>query len=380
MVEPIETYTRPIYNAVDIKIRKPEVNAGDNEKNTVVNDNGIYNGVKIDIDNPKVNTAPTCKVYDYPQNEEVVTYDMAGCQRVALPQGFPVAAYESSVVVIPDEKDDVVATPATEDALIFDEAEEKKNSNDLTSPKVPEPYYTTLEAEKASPDETASISFHGKDDDVKVEQKKPEIVPSQDIKPSVDISKVVENLSNEDYDVQAQQMEDIVRTSLEDSEGVKPYLVRDVFASLIDVINKDTKNLEPPTDKQVEVRRKLIVDFMAVEQGAKTVPYELKEEDIKLANTLSPMEMAERNKEYAIATTAVLAKSYIDGVEEISKNVVPITDVPGTSAIVESLKKSQNAGVKVAAIDALNYIYRPEYKEELSTVFKLAQADQIHRS
>ena len=67
MVQSIDGIDKPIYNAVDIKIRKPEVNAGDNEKTSVVTDNGIYNGVRINIDNPRVNTAPMKKIYDYPQ-------------------------------------------------------------------------------------------------------------------------------------------------------------------------------------------------------------------------------------------------------------------------------------------------------------------------
>ena len=52
-----------------------------------------------------------------------------------------------------------------------------------------------------------------------------------------------------------------------------------------------------------------------------------------------------------------------------------MTDIPGTSAMVDALRYSPNAGVKIAAIDALRHIQRPEYKEEMTTLFTLAQAD-----
>ena len=86
MVEPID-FNRPVYSAVNINIRKPEVDANKNVSNpmTVNNDNGIYNAVKIDIDNPKINT-DTKPVYDYPEAEGIVTYDMLTLNPIALPE------------------------------------------------------------------------------------------------------------------------------------------------------------------------------------------------------------------------------------------------------------------------------------------------------
>ena len=66
MVQPID-FTKPIYNGVNISIRRPEVIAGA-EKDGVTNpmagnNNGIYNAVNIDVDNPKVSPKET-KIYD----------------------------------------------------------------------------------------------------------------------------------------------------------------------------------------------------------------------------------------------------------------------------------------------------------------------------
>ena len=55
---------------------------------------------------------------------------------------------------------------------------------------------------------------------------------------------------------------------------------------------------------------------------------------------------------------------------------LPLTDMPGVSAIVDTLKNDANSSVKIAAIDALRYINRPEYKEEISAVLELSANDQ----
>ena len=72
---------------------------------------------------------------------------------------------------------------------------------------------------------------------------------------------------------------------------------------------------------------------------------------------------------------AILSKVYTDEVQKQTGNIVPLTDLPGVSSIVDTLRHSSNSGVKVAAIDALRYINRPEYKEELSAVLALAADD-----
>ena len=147
-------------------------------------------------------------------------------------------------------------------------------------------------------------------------------------------------------------------------------------------MNRDTTDLAAPTDKQVEIRKKLITNFIAVESAKQKnpnaevqLPYKLSEQEIALANDISPMEQAERNKEYALYTISILDKIYTDEVEKQTGNIVPLTDLPGTSAIVDALRFNPNAGVKVASLDALRHIQRPEYKEELTTLYTLAQAD-----
>ena len=130
-------------------------------------------------------------------------------------------------------------------------------------------------------------------------------------------------------------------------------------------------------------RKQIIVNEIIKEQ-AKTkgenpetieMPYKISEKDIQEASKLSSMEQAERNKEYALYTMAILAKVYGDEVNRHTGNIVPLTDMPGVSTIVDTLRNDSNSGVKIASIDALRYLYKPEYREELEAVLKIATTD-----
>ena len=261
------------------------------------------------------------------------------------------------------------ALKASKDVKEAEIVEEPKTIEEESKVEVPAPNYTTTEAEKGN------VTF----------QAKPiEIVPSEEIKPDVDIQKVVSNLSDKDYDVQAKQMEEIAKISLEDSKNVIPYVTKEVFMSLIDILQKDTSELTPPTQEQINNRKKIILNEIVKEQAEANkedvskieLPYTLTKEEESSAKSLSEMELAERNKEYALYTMAVLSKVYTDEIFEHSGNIVPMTDLPGISTVVDTLRYNQNFEIKIAAIDALRYIERPEYKDELISLFTLAAGDE----
>lgn len=409
MVQAPDFNNQPTYSAVRINIKNPTVNASDSLTKLA---DGKFNAVDINIDNPQVNTEPQNQIYSYPDANQIVTYDLAGFNKIPLPAGFPVA-YHTTNVILPDntinneiefELDDEDDEPEidAEEVPISDEIPVEEDSEDIPEdiPEVPEASYTTVEAEKGEDSlsikddvaeeeieedkipEDVEIVEAETNDAKEVEIKRPEIIPGEEIKPDVDIPLVISNLTNSDFDIQAQQMEEIARISLDNSENAIPYIVQDVFSNLIDIVNRDTTDLAAPTDKQVEIRKKLITNFIAVESAKQKnpnaevqLPYKLSEQEIALANDISPMEQAERNKEYALYTISILDKIYTDEVEKQTGNIVPLTDLPGTSAIVDALRFNPNAGVKVASLDALRHIQRPEYKEELTTLYTLAQAD-----
>ena len=362
MVQSID-FNRPVYNAVNIRIRKPEVNAGNKNDMTVVTDNGIYNAVKINIDNPSVNTEP--KKYNIAESF---------INPISLPQGFPVAsAYYEASMILPKSPED----KKTEENKAQTESKVVKEENKA---ELPPANYTTTEAEKGiAEDEKTSADVQFKS--AQPEKKVPKIVPAEPIVPEVDIARVRENLESEDFDTQAKQIEEIARVSLDDSKKAVPYIVKDVFTSLIEITKKDTSKLAPPTEKQVEIRKKIISNIISAEMAKEQnkpvkMPYKLTDEEIKTASEISPMEQAERNKEYAIYTLSILAKIYADEIQKETGNVVPFTDVPGIADIVNELRYNPNSGVKVAAIDALRHINRPEYKNEINAIFSIAKSDK----
>ena len=350
MVQPVDL-NKPVYSAVNISISKPEVEAARvSNPLTLNNDNGIYNAVKIDIDNPKINTEPK-NIYDYPEASGIVTYDMLTFNPVALPAKKAAAEEE---VNKPEAEEETVDVPAPNFTTVEDE------KNDIE--------------EKKTSDSVTALSFRGNEPSVK----KPEIIPSEPILPKVDISLVSENLASDNKDVQAQQMEEIVRLALMEPDKAKEYLVSDVFSALIKITEEDATKLVPPSKEQIEARQKLIANIVAVEKDPRAMdnlPYKMSDDEVSLATSLSPMELTERNKEYAITTIGALAELFIEDYQEKEGKIVPITDAPGITAIVNALRKDPDSGVKLAAIDALRHIKRPEYNEELSALFSLAKTD-----
>ena len=374
------------YNAVKIQINDPRTNIPEDFQPST-KDNGTYNAVAIEVNRPSVEAGkkhPDHKhcIYDYPCADCPVTSDLVPMHQISLPN-LPVlpVAYQATNFI-------------NNRTLINAEFEVENKAKDSNIPVeepetgvliekevliVPEPNFTTVEEEKAQP---SDITFQGLN--FKAENKKNiEIVPSEEIKPDVNIPEVLSNLTNSDFDTQAKQMEEIARVSMQDSQKAIPYIVTEVFSELINIVKNDTKKLTPPSEKQIELRQKIIVNEIIKEQARANnedltkveLPYSLTESDFKEATELSPMEQAERNKEYALYTMAILTKVYTDEIEKHTGNIVPLTDLPGVSAIVDTLRHDSNAGVKIAAIDALRYINRPEYKEELKSVLSITAGD-----
>ena len=116
----------------------------------------------------------------------------------------------------------------------------------------------------------------------------------------------------------------------------------------MEIAQKDTSKLAKPTIQQEEIRNKIYINEMtkqvAKENGENPdnikLPYSLSDNEIKLAKDFSEYELAERNKEYALITMAILAKQYSNDIEKAAGDSVPLTDLPGASVMVETLRHS----------------------------------------
>ena len=286
-----------------------------------------YNAVQINLDTPTVNAPQAGYYYDYPETN-------------AQPYYPPISAQTTQV------------SPQSGVSV--------------------QPNYLTM------PVQTAPIQSQSTSVNV------PEPVAEQPaVSGGVDIAAAIANLASPDFDKQALQMEEIAKKGLTNEADVVPYVQEELFNKLIDIMNVDSTKLDGPTEHQLQLRDKVAENDAAIYSAVKDgkdpksvkLPYQLTPEDEALAVTITPLEQAERNKEYALFTMAILQKTYGDEIEKRTGNVVPLTDLPAAATVVNELKSNQNPAVRTAAIDSLRYIQRPEYKDDLSKIYTIAQSD-----
>ena len=172
--------------------------------------------------------------------------------------------------------------------------------------------------------------------------------------PQVDLNTFIAKLTNPDYEVQANAMEEIANMVKDEPQKATELLDEKVVNALNTIVNTDSSKLAGPTAEQIAAREKL----MKGEQ--------LSDADKKLA----------RNKSYAMFTSSIMQKLYGDEVAKLTGSTVPLTELPGAVTIVEQLKNNPNPMVRTSAIEALSYIQQPAYKQDLTTLFTIAKNDQ----
>ena len=309
-----------------------------------------YNAVKIDVHNPSVSAPgvgqvamnvpqyaqPTMPYYSYPQNQ-LYSYPQAQTQPYYMPVQQPV------VPQAPVAAEPAVAQTVIPQAVAPQPVIQQQNIN-APAPMVSQP---------TAPQEAKTA-----------EQPKVEIEQPVVMTPQVDLNSFIAKLTNPDYEVQANAMEEIANMVKDDPQKATELLDEKVVNALNNIINADSSKLAGPTQEQIAARQKL----MKGEQ--------LSDADKKLATTITPMEQAERNKSYAMFTTSIMEKLYGDEVAKLTGSTVPLTELPGAVTIVEQLKNNPNPMVRTSAIESLSYIQQPAYKQDLTTLFTIAKNDQ----
>ncbi len=311
-----------------------------------------YNAVKIDVHNPSVNTpgvgqavvnvpqqpqyaAPTMPYYTYPQ-AQLYDYPQAQQQPYYMPPQMqapvaPKAPAAPAPVEVPAPQ---VVAPA------------------------PQIVQQNINAPQAAPEAVVT-----KPAEAPKEAKPVDVVPSAPLTPQVDLNGFVAKLTNPDYDVQASTMEEIANMVKEDPQKATELLDVKVMDALNNIVKADTSKLAEATPEQLAARKK------------KDANQSLTPEELKLADTPSPYEAAERNKSYAMYTLAILQKLYGDEVAKLTNSTVPLTELPGAATIVEQLKSNPNPTVRTSAVEALSYIQNPAYEKDLKTIFEKAKND-----
>lgn len=167
-----------------------------------------------------------------------------------------------------------------------------------------------------------------------VKRNRPQIVEPEKMKTGIDLNGLISILTSPDYEEQADAMEAISEVTMYAPERAGELLDTKVVDNLLDIMSKDTSKLQGK-DK----------------------------------------ELAERNKEYAMFTTATLQKLYADEVEKAGNVVVPTEDLIGMAGIVNNLKTNPNSNVREAAVASLGYVNNPNYKNDIGKLMQEAAKD-----
>ncbi len=329
-----------------------------------------YNAVKIDIHNPSVGVPnqfqpqyapvtnpmysyPQAQLYNYPQAVQQPYYVPPMCPPCEPPKTLPAQEPVNVAPVAPS------VTPIAPQAV----------------PVAPEPVAPVApQAVQVAPEPVAPVaqtapveplnSVAAVNEVAPKEAPKVEVAQPADAAPQVDLNNFIARLTNPDYEVQANTMEEIANMVKDEPQKATELLDSKVIDALVNIVNTDSSKLAGPTQEQIAARQKL----MSGQQ--------ISDEEKALAVTITPMEQAERNKSYAMFTSAILQKLYGDEVAKLTGTTVPLTELPAAMTIVDQLKDNPNPMVRTSAIEALSYIQNPEYKKDLTTLFTIAKNDQ----
>lgn len=321
-----------------------------------------YNAVKIDIHNPQVNAPGYTQNPIKPVNDPIYTYPKAPVYEVPKqsiyepkPQPQP-----QSVKEVPSVPPPVIVQPA---AVKAPETVTTVPTAVPVAPVAPiapvAPAATVATPEAPQKPETVETPAATAEPQ-KVEVKEPE--KKTDSK--IDINEFITKLTSTDIEQQSNALEAIAVMAETKPKVATEFLDTKVVDTLLSIMKADTSKLEGPTAQQISIREKII--------AGQTVT----DDERAIANKTTPMELAERNKQYSMYTVVILDKLYASEIEKANNTVVPLTELPGAVGIVEQLKNNPNPMVRASAIDALSYVQRPEYKQDLTTLFTIAQKDQ----
>lgn len=169
-------------------------------------------------------------------------------------------------------------------------------------------------------------------------------------------------LKSDDLNAQKLAIEEVAE-AVKNNETLGPVLLdTQIFDSLADIINKDTSKLEGPSPEVIELRQK--------------PQEELSEEDKAKTTTPSPLEAAEINKQYALYTIAFMQERLNSELQKRNNQTLAFGELPCIDLVIETAKSNPNPKLRVGALAALSHIQKPEYKNELKTIFELAQSDE----
>ena len=195
--------------------------------------------------------------------------------------------------------------------------------------------------------------------------------PTEQSQTAVDVNSLVADLKNTDNKAQEDAITKIANLSQGTPDMQSAVLSEPVMRGLADIVKQDTSNLQGPSEAQVAAINKAA-------SGAKLTP-----EEEALTQQLAPKTLADKNRVISMFTLAMLQKNQRDEVDRYNatqdpNNQLPqlkLNDLIGYTEIENAARNDNEKEVKLAAIQALSYVARPEDKETIEPVLKAAMND-----
>ncbi len=293
------------------------------------NDKSQFNGVNIEILNPQgVGTAPQIG----PAQQAPVQYQMPA-QFVPVQQPVIMPQYQAPVQPVQQAPAAPVQQPITQ--------------INQTPQAIPAPQIQTPQTDAQQPAVAPQIDQAA--------------APDTSITPESFAGK----LKTDDLDAQKAAIEELAET-VKNNETAGPVLLdTQLFDELVNIINKDTSNLEGPSQDVIDLRNKN--------------PEELTEEEKTKALTPTQLEKAEINKQYALYTIAYMQERLNNELEKRNGSALELKDLPCIDTVIDTAKSNPNPMLRIGALSSLAHIARPEYAADLKTIFDLAEADEDAR-
>ncbi len=193
----------------------------------------------------------------------------------------------------------------------------------------------------------------------------PTVEQSQAPDSSVTPESFASKLKTSDLEAQKAAIEEVAELVKNDDAKAPLLLDTQIFDSLVEIINKDTSQLEGPSPDVVELRNK---------------PQEqLSEEEKAKALEPSELEKAEMNKLYALYTISYMQERLNNELEKRNGQTLELKDLPCIETVITNAKENKNPVLRMGALEALNYIAKPQYANDIKTICELAQSDEDDR-
>ena len=342
MIQPVNNQMQPMYSApmMPYYTTQPQNNA-----------------VKIDIINPQAGTANS--PYAMPQTSAYAPYvQNAQYAPAYYPIPYQVPVQQAPAQQAPVQQVPVQQAPVQQQApvilpppVIVPQGAPQQVINN--APVMPEPPQA-----QAAPETPVAAVETNQQAPVAPQVETPASTPV-----NIDLNQIVSKLNSTNMDEQLAAIENIAETAQSNPTAATQLLDTQIMDALGNILKKDTTQMQGPTPEQIELRQKLL-------SGEQLTP-----EQTEVANKMSDMEVAERNKQFALYTIAILQKLLSTEVEKAQGVKLEMKDLPMINDIVKIAKADINPMLRASALAALSYIATPENKALLTTMFEQSQKD-----